>query len=112
MYSGFFPYFCKSYSASPSGMCMMSTYTYMNKQEIVKSYILTFCIEQLRQSRGITGAEASGNIFSSGIAAYLADNFEVLHNQIRQWLYGELFMMVAPYKRYMEEEWPDLDERN
>ena len=62
----------------------------MSKQEIDKSYFLTFCIEQFQQSRGITGAEASEIIFSSGIAEYLTDNFEVLHTQSRQWLMEEI----------------------
>lgn len=62
----------------------------MSKQEIDKSYFLTFCIEQFKQSRGITGAEASEIIFSSGIAEYLTDNFGVLHTQSRQWLMEEI----------------------
>ena len=69
---------------------IMRAYTYMSKQEIDKSYFLTFCIEQFKQSRGITGAEASEIIFSSGIAEYLTDNFEVLHTQSRQWLMEEI----------------------
>ncbi len=62
----------------------------MSKEEIDKSYFLIFCIEQFRQSRGITGAEASEILFSSGIAEYLTDNFEVLHSQSRQWLMEEI----------------------
>ena len=69
---------------------IMRANTYMSKQEIDKSYFLTFCIEQFKQSRGITGAEASEIIFSSGIAEYLTDNFEVLHTQSRQWLMEEI----------------------
>ena len=69
---------------------IMRAYTYMSKQEMDKSYLLTFRIEQFKQSRGITGAEASEIIFSSGIAEYLTDNFEVLHTQSRQWLMEEI----------------------
>ena len=69
---------------------IMRAYTYMSKQEIDKSYFLTFCIEQFKQSRGITGAKASEIIFSSGIAEYLTDNFEALHTQSRQWLMEEI----------------------
>ncbi|MCQ2234047.1 MAG: DUF3791 domain-containing protein [Paludibacteraceae bacterium] len=65
-------------------------FTNMSKEEIDKSYFLIFCIEQFRQSRGITGAEASEILFSSGIAEYLTDNFEVLHSQSRQWLMEEI----------------------
>ena len=68
----------------------MCAFTYMSKQEMDKSYLLTFCIEQFKQIRGITGAEASEIIFSSGIAEYLTDNFEVLHTQSRQWLMEEI----------------------
>ena len=62
----------------------------MSKQEIDKSYFLSFCIEQFKQSRGISGQEAAEIIFSSGIAEYLTDNFEILHTQSRQWLMEEI----------------------
>lgn len=62
----------------------------MSKQEIDESYFLAFCIEQFKKSRGISGAEASEILFSSGIAEYLIDNYEVLHTQSRQWLMEEI----------------------
>lgn len=62
----------------------------MSKQEIDKSYFLSFCIEQFKQSRGISGQEAAEILYSSGIAEYLTDNFEVLHTQSRQWLMEEI----------------------
>ena len=62
----------------------------MSKQEIDKSYFLSFCIEQYKQNKGISGQEAAEIIFGSGLAAYLTDNFEVLHTQSRQWLMEEI----------------------
>jgi len=62
----------------------------MSKQEIDKSYFVTFCIEQFKEYRGISGSEASELIFSTGISDYLYDNFEVLHTQSSQWLMEEI----------------------
>lgn len=62
----------------------------VSKQELDKSYFVTFCIEQFKNHRGISGAEASELLFSTGITDYLNDNFEVLHTQSRQWLMEEI----------------------
>ena len=69
---------------------ILCAFTNMSKQEIDKTYFLSFCIEQFKQSRGISGVEASEIMFSSGIAEYLTENFEVLHSQSRQWLMEEI----------------------
>lgn len=62
----------------------------MSKEEIDKSYFLSFCIEQFKMSREISGAEAAEIIYTSGTAEYLTDNFEILHTQSRQWLIEEI----------------------
>lgn len=62
----------------------------MSKQEIDKTYFITFCIEQFKEHRGISGAEAAELLFASSITDYLSDNFEVLHTQSRQWLMEEI----------------------
>jgi len=62
----------------------------MNKQEIDKSYFVSFCIEQFKVHRGISGEEASELLFSSGVADYLIENYDVLHTQSRQWLMEEI----------------------
>lgn len=54
------------------------------------SYFVAFCIEQYKNAKGMSGAEAASLLFSSGVASYLADNFEVLHTQSRQWLMEEI----------------------
>lgn len=62
----------------------------MSKLELDKSYFVAFCIEQFKKHRGISGAEASQLLFSTGLADYLNDNFEVLHTQSSQWLMEEI----------------------
>lgn len=51
----------------------------MSKEDIDKSYFVTFCIEQFKEHRGISGEEAAELLFRAGITDYLNDNFEVLH---------------------------------
>ena len=36
------------------------------------------------------GANVAQLFFAKGVASYLADNFEVLHTQSRQWLIEEI----------------------
>ena len=66
----------------------------MNKElkslEDDKAYFLAFCIEQYAHSHDLTGEVAAERIFKSGTAEYLADNFEVLHTQSKQWLMEEV----------------------
>lgn len=54
------------------------------------SYFVSFCIEQYKKAKGMDGAETASLFFSSGVASYLADNFDVLHTQSRQWLIEEI----------------------
>ena len=62
----------------------------MSEQEIGKSYFVAFCIEPFKMHRGISGEEASQILFTSGVADYLSDNYDVLHTQSRQWLMEEI----------------------
>ena len=59
-----------------------------------KSYFLAFCIEQYKAAKGMDGAEVARLFFENGVAAYLSDNFEVLHTQSRQWLMEEIDDML------------------
>ena len=61
----------------------------MNRDNDI-SYFVAFCIEQYKNAKGISGDEAASLLFSLGVASYLADNFEVLHTQSRQWLIEEI----------------------
>lgn len=61
-----------------------------NQQEFDRAYFVSFCIEQYKHHAGISGEEAAERLFSTGIAEYLYDNFEVLHTQSSQWLMEEI----------------------
>jgi len=66
----------------------------MSKQEQDRSYFVTFCIEQYKEHRGISGAAASELLFESGVVDYLNGNYEVLHTQSRQWLMEEIDELI------------------
>lgn len=62
----------------------------MSKQELDKTYFVSFCIEQFKKHRGITGKEAAELLYSADICDYLNDNYEILHIQSRQWIIEEI----------------------
>lgn len=62
------------------------------------SYFVAFCIEQYKNAKGIDGAEAASLFFSTGVSDYLAENFEVLHTQSRQWLMEDIDALIERRK--------------
>lgn len=54
------------------------------------TYFVAFCIEQYKNAKGMDGAKAASLFFSSDVVSYLAENFNVLHTQSRQWLIEEI----------------------
>jgi len=53
-------------------------------------YFISFCIEQYKKNKNMQGSEVARLFFNNGVSQYLADNFEVLHTQSRQWLIEEI----------------------
>jgi len=71
----------------------------MSKQEYDKTYFVSFCIEQYKQHRGISGTEAAELLYSTHVTEYLNDNFEVLHTQSRQWLMEEIDERIQAFSK-------------
>lgn len=61
----------------------------MNKQQDI-SYFVSFCIEQYKNSKHLTGDEAMRQLDSYGVLDYLADNYEMLHTQGHQWILEDI----------------------
>ncbi len=61
----------------------------MNRDNDI-SYFVAFCIEQYKHTKGMDGVEVASLFFSTGVSSYLAENFDVLHTQSRQWLMEEI----------------------
>ena len=62
----------------------------MGESDKDRLYFVVFCIEQFKRHRGISGREAENLLHSSRVAAYLNDNYDVLHTQSVQWLMEEI----------------------
>lgn len=62
----------------------------MSKKELDIAYFVSFCIEQYKVYAGKDGATIAEDFFSNGVSDYLADNYEILHTQSRQWLMEEI----------------------
>lgn len=62
----------------------------MDKQQQNVAYFLTFCIEQYKNEKGLTGEEAMKELNRYGVLDYLSDHFEILHTQSRQWLLADI----------------------
>ena len=62
------------------------------------AYFLSFCIEQYKISKGITGAEAIALLSEYGVLEYLAEHWEILHTQSRQWIIEEIDEFIRARK--------------
>lgn len=58
------------------------------KQDI--AYFLSFCVEQYKNEKGISGVEAMQTLDNYGVLEYLSEHYEPLHTQSRQWLLAEI----------------------
>lgn len=62
----------------------------MDKNKLDIAYFLSFCIEQYKKEKGISGAEAAQLLQGYGVLEYLKEHFEVLHTQSKQWLLADI----------------------
>ena len=64
--------------------------TFMDKRDADILYFVSFCIEQYKMHKGISGSETIKLFDQKGVTSYLADNFDILHTQSAQWLMQEI----------------------
>ncbi len=62
----------------------------MNKKTQDIAYFISFCIEQYKNAKGISGTQAMQTLDAYGVLQYLENNFEVLHTESPQWLLEEI----------------------
>ena len=62
------------------------------------AYFVSWCIEEYQSVVGLGGAATMELLDKYGILQYLADNFDVLHTQSRQWLMEEIAEMLETRK--------------
>jgi 5'-3' exonuclease len=62
----------------------------MNKQKQDIAYFVSFCIEQYKTAKGISGKDAVDLLNQYGVLEYLEKHYEPLHTQGKQWLLEEI----------------------
>lgn len=62
----------------------------MDKEIQDKAYFISFCIEQYKNEKGLTGEQAMMTLYDYGVLKYLEENFDVLHTQSRQWILEDI----------------------
>ena len=66
------------------------------KQDI--AYFISFCIEQYKNNKGISGAEAMTLLSENGVLEYLSEHWEILHTQSRQWILEDIEEFIRTRK--------------
>ena len=62
----------------------------MEKRKLDIAYFISFCIEQYKEAKHLSG-QTTVRLFSQwGVLNYLEENFEPLHSQSRQWILEDI----------------------
>lgn len=54
------------------------------------SYFVSFCVEQYKNAKHLTGEQAFALLDSYGVLDYLAENHKILHTQSYQWILEDI----------------------
>ena len=62
----------------------------MDKRTQDIAYFVSFCIEQYKNEKHLSGAEAMQVLDSYKVLDYLAEHYEILHTQSSQWILEDI----------------------
>lgn len=62
----------------------------MDKKQQDIAYFISFCIEQYKNAKDLSGEEVMQEFSKYGVLEYLRDFFDVLHTQSYQWLLANI----------------------
>ena len=62
----------------------------MSKEQHDKTMFVSFCIEEYKTAKGLTGPETIDLFAKYGVTDYLYDCYNPLHTQGREWLMAEI----------------------
>ena len=74
----------------------------MDKKKQDIAYFVSFCIEQYKNAKHLTGAEAMRQLDEHKVLDYLSEHYEILHTQSRQWILEDIdeFIKLRKEKEY------------
>ena len=73
----------------------METPQTMTKREQDISYFITFCVEQYKKWKNLSGAEVVQLFDQYGVLEYLCANYETLHTQSHQWIIDDINQYIT-----------------
>ena len=62
----------------------------MDKKKQDIAYFVSFCIEQYKNAKHLTGVEAMRLLDEHKVLDYLSEHYEILHTQSRQWILEDI----------------------
>lgn len=62
----------------------------MSKENLDTTYFVSFCIEQYKNAKGLTGEQAMRLLDQYGVLEYLEKHYEVLHTQSHHWIIEDI----------------------
>lgn len=62
----------------------------MNKKNLDIAYFLSFCIEQYKKAKNLSGEEVSKLFCQYGVLEYLEEHYKPLHSQSYQWIIEDI----------------------
>ena len=71
----------------------------MKKKQQDIAYFLSFCTEQYKNEKHLSGSDAMEVMSKYGVLDYLAKHYEMLHTQSRQWLMEDIDEYIALRKK-------------
>jgi len=74
----------------------------MDKKKQDIAYFLSFCIEQYKNAKHLTGTEAMRQLDAYHVLDYLAEHYEILHTQSRQWILEDIDEFIRLRKEKTE----------
>lgn len=66
----------------------------MSEKDLDIVYFVSFCLEQYKMHKGISGIDVSELFEKYHVFGYLVDNYEILHTQGYQWLNIEIDQFI------------------
>ena len=62
----------------------------MDKTKRDIAYFVSFCIEQYKEAKYLSGSKTAALLSEYGVLEYLAEHWEILHTQGRQWIIEDI----------------------
>jgi len=67
----------------------------MSKKEQDISFFISFCIEQYKNKKGVSGESVVKLFDQYGVLEYLSNHYEFLHTQSHHWILDDIDQFIA-----------------